>query len=127
MIYQIRNNTENDIEVGGIIFQASSTTKIFDDSIGLFDPSIRLIKYFDMEVGVLVTKGDLDFLVDSVSIGSAGFYPLVAEWKEKLEGFPIPYLSLGRNAYFHLSENKLRIRNSLSGKWYEVQLVEVAE
>lgn len=127
MIYEIRNKTEADIEVGGIIFPASSTTKIFDDSIGLFDPSIRLIKYFDIEVGVLVTKGDLDFLVDSVSIGSAGFYPLVAEWKEKLEGFPIPYLSLGRNAYFHLSENKLRIRNSLSGKWYEVQLVEVAE
>lgn len=127
MIYEIRNNTNEDIEVGTMVFPANSTTKIFDDSIDLFDPSIYLIKNQAVEVGFRVSKGDFDFLVDSVSIGAEGFYPLVAEWKEKLEGFPIPYLALGRNSYFHLSENKLRIRNSLSGKWYEIQLVEVVE
>jgi hypothetical protein len=128
MKYEILNKTDEDISIGSIIFTAGTTTKIFDSSVELYLPALVIFKEYQNEIGILISKGDLVFHIDGEAKIPADFFLLVTDWKKSLAGFPISYLETpGQNAYFHLTENRLKIRNPISGKWYEVQLVEVAE
>lgn len=127
MKYDLTNNTNADITVGPQVVPAGGTVCIFNASTGQYETGLTIIQENSNELGVYVTKGDITFLIDDIDVGADGYYATVNTWNDKLEGNTMPYLQKLGNAYFDLSDNKLKILSILDNTWYSVQLTADAE
>lgn len=125
MNYELKNNTSEEITLSGVTLEPGVPLEIFNDETGDFEIALLLFQEQKNDLGVLITKGDVSFLIDGEDSGAPAFFAIVSTWDELLKGDVIPYLEKLGNAYFHLKENKLFIYNPLAKKWYSIQLSEV--
>lgn len=126
MKYDLRNNTQEDITIGNNIIPAETTICIFDTDANQYEIGLTLIKTYWMALGVHITSTAITFIVDNVDVKTKDYYAIVDDWNKKLQGNVIPYLEQLGNAHFDLADNKLKIKNVLDNKTYEVQLIESA-
>ena len=127
MLIELINKTEKEIEFGGIfIIPPNVKTIVFDSENELtYDIGYMIFKYFEE----LLTSECFDFYINEELksfhefnlIRKGYFYDIFSNSNIMFESNNTP----PNNFYYSLSENKMKVFNPISGKWYSVQLMEV--
>lgn len=131
MVYSIKNNTDELVELYNYItLPANETTIVFNnEDESTFESGFVLVKYAYNDIKELIENGCLTVFKNDIELTCNEFYAEICNYNNNIFrktniNYDSSKITPPNNMYYSLIDNTLNIYNPLSEKWYVINLNE---